>query len=146
MQALIVSLWVGQGILMFFDEFVFHHKRGLKRWERIGHPVDSFFFLLPFLYTQIFESTTVFIALSVLSCIMITKDEFVHTEECEGRENWLHSVLFILHPVALYGLWIAWRNDLNTIINIQSFIILLFMLYQIIYWNFFKGSQDETKG
>ena len=27
------------------------------------------------------------------------KDEFVHSELCEPAENWLHAVLFILHPI-----------------------------------------------
>jgi len=145
MQTLIVGLWVTQGILMFFDEFVFHHKRGLGKWERIGHPVDTIFFLLPFIYTQFFTNTFVFIGLSIFSSLLITKDEFVHTEECEGRENWLHAVLFIFHPVALFGLWVAWQNNLNNIIIVQSIIIFVFMLYQTIYWNFIKGYPNETK-
>ena len=145
MQALIVGLWVTQGILMFFDEFVFHHRRGLKKWERIGHPIDTVFFLIPFLYTQLFSNHYIFVALCIFSSLLITKDEFVHTEECEGRENWLHAVLFIFHPVALFGLWMAWQNSLNTIIIMQAIIIFLFMLYQIIYWNFMQGYPHETK-
>jgi len=76
--------------------------------------------------------------------LIITKDEFVHAEECEPSEQWLHSVLFIIHPVALYGLWFAWMNSFNTIIQIQAAIIFVFMMYQIIYWNFTKGIPNEA--
>ncbi len=30
-----------QGLAMFVDEFVFHRRRGLPRWERLGHPLDT---------------------------------------------------------------------------------------------------------
>ena len=144
MQAVILSLWVGQGLLMFFDEFYYHHKRGLGLWERIGHPVDTFFFLMPFLYTQFFTNTNVFIGLCVFSSLLVTKDEFVHTKECDTGEQWLHSVLFMFHPVALFALWIAWQNELNILIQIQSIIIFLFMLYQILYWNFIAVSNHNS--
>jgi len=133
-----------QGILMFFDEFKFHHQRGLKKWERVGHPIDSLFFLIPFLYTQYFSNINVFIFLCVVSSLLVTKDEFVHAKECVGAEQWLHSVLFTLHPVVLFGLWLAWQNGFHTIIQIQASIIFLFMLYQITYWNFIIGWKNEA--
>ncbi len=129
---------------MFCDEFI-HHQRGLGLWERVGHPIDSFFFLLPFIYTQLFTNTNIFIILCLFSSLLITKDEFVHSKECEAKEQWLHSVLFVLHPIALYGLWYAWVNNLNQIIQVQSVIIFIFILYQIIYWNFIKGNENEAK-
>lgn len=144
MQILIVGTWVAQGILIFFDEFKFHHERGLKKWERIGHPIDSLFFLVPFLYTLKFTNIYVFVGLCVFSCLLVTKDEFVHIKECLASEQWLHAVLFIIHPVAFLGLWVAWQNNLFTIIQIQSVIVFLFMLYQIIYWNFIVGDQNEA--
>jgi len=145
MQILIVSIWVSQGILMLFDEFKFHHERGLKKWERIGHPVDSLFFLAPFLYTLKFTNIYVFIGLCVISSLIVTKDEFVHTKECEASEQWLHSLLFLIHPVAFLGLWVAWQNNFSLIIQAQSAIIFLFMLYQIIYWNLMVGAKNEAK-
>jgi hypothetical protein len=144
MQAVILSIWILQGLLMFFDEFKYHHQRGLKLWERVGHPIDSFFFLLPFLYTQFFSNVYIFIGLSIFSCLIITKDEFVHNEECLAGEQWLHSILFIVHPVSLFLLFLAWENSLNSLIQIQSLIIFIFMLYQIIYWNLFRGQDNEA--
>lgn len=145
MQALILVIWVSQGILMFFDEFKYHHKRGLKKWERVGHPIDSFFFLIPFVYTLYFSNIYIFLVLSLVSCLIVTKDEFVHAKECDAPEQWLHSVLFIIHPIAFIGLWLAWQNGFSQIIKFQSLIIFLFMLYQIIYWNFYIGKQNEAK-
>tara|TARA_Y100000389_G_C17069494_1_gene321282 strand:- start:64 stop:501 length:438 start_codon:yes stop_codon:yes gene_type:complete len=144
MQTIILTIWILQGVLMFCDEFI-HHQRGLGLWERVGHPIDSFFFLLPFIYTQLFTNTNIFIILCLFSSLLITKDEFVHSKECEAKEQWLHSVLFVLHPIALYGLWYAWVNNLNQIIQVQSVIIFIFILYQIIYWNFIKGNENEAK-
>ena len=48
--------------------------------------------------------------LAAFSCLLITKDEFVHQRLCTGGEHWVHAVLFILHPLVLIGtalLWIA---------------------------------------
>ena len=130
---------------MFFDEFKFHHQRGLKKWERIGHPIDSLFFLIPFLYTLKFTSTYLFIGLCIFSSLLVTKDEFVHAKECGASEQWLHSVLFLMHPVAFVGLWVAWQNNFVVIVQLQSLLIFMFMLYQVIYWNFIVGAQNETK-
>ena len=30
-----------QGLAILVDEFWFHHRRGLPRWERLGHPIDT---------------------------------------------------------------------------------------------------------
>lgn len=144
MQTIILGVWIFQGILMFFDEFIFHQKRGLKTWERVGHPIDSFFFVIPFVYTQFFTNTLVFILLCVFSSLLVTKDEFVHHEECEAPEQWLHSLLFTIHPVALYCLWLAWQAEFHLIIQIQAIVIFLFMLFQLIYWNFVKGKLYEA--
>jgi hypothetical protein len=135
MQTLILSLWASQGIVMMVDEFKYHRQRRLGLWERVGHPIDTFFFLLPFLYVQVYTNDALFWAMCVFSSLIITKDEFIHSKECEGAEQWLHSMLFILHPLALVGLWFAWKNEYKQIILLQSVIILLFMIYQIIYWN-----------
>ena len=43
----ILALPLGlQALAMVFDEFYFHRKRGLPKWERLGHPIDTFFVLL----------------------------------------------------------------------------------------------------
>lgn len=144
MQNLIITLWAFHGLLAIVDEFKFHRDRGLGRWERIGHPVDSIFFIAPFIYTHFFENTTVFLVMCALSCVIVTKDEFIHNHECNSTEQWLHSVLFIMHPISLYGLWYFWQNNQMIFITMQTSIIFVFMLYQIIYWNIFQGQNNEA--
>ena len=135
MQILIVGIWVLQGILMFWDEFYFHHKRRLGKWESIGHPVDTFSFLACFLYPLFFTNEVTFFILAIISSLIITKDEWVHSKQCLATENWLHAVLFVVHPIALGALYFAWMNNFFEIIKIQSVIIFIFGIYQVTYWN-----------
>lgn len=134
---------------MFIDEFYFHHKRGLGRWESIGHPVDTFLFLIPFIiclswsYEEFISK--VLIVTSVLSTLIITKDEWIHSEQSSGAENWLHSLLFILHPLSLGVLYYFWTNKEIFYIQIQAGIISLFFIYQVFYWNILKKDRYEIK-
>ena len=130
---------------MFVDEFYYHHRRGLGRWESIGHPVDTLFFLACFIYALFVNVAhmTGFVCLAVLSTLIITKDEFVHADACPGGEQWLHALLFAIHPVALFTLYLAWSKGWMLLIGIQTVLILLFGLYQMVYWNLInrkKGS------
>lgn len=102
-----------QGLCMAVDEFWFHHRRGLGLWERISHPIDTGIFLLC-LGLLLFSNNHVhsekwffwlYCGASVVSCLLITKDEWVHTREAPAPEQWLHSLLFILHPVLLVAAW-----------------------------------------
>ena len=128
-----------QGIVMMIDEFYFHHKRGLPLWEKIGHPLDSLTVLSCYLFLILKNPTEsnikIYIALCIFSCLFITKDEFVHSEKCDPLENWLHSVLFLLHPITFLAAGVIWINQLSsTFLTIQFFIILAFMIYQILFW------------
>ena len=147
-----------QALAIGFDELYFHHRRGLPKWERIGHPIDTlsvlncmgFAILVPFSPLAL----KIYIGLAVLSCLMVTKDEFVHKHFCPAAENWLHALLFILHPITLtmVGLiwaflggaelpsWISTLFDntwsLNLFLHAQTYAMGVFLLYQIIFWNF----------
>lgn len=145
------------GILMSFDEFYYHFKRGLPLWERIGHPFDSLtvFACALFCYLSDFTSTNIwyFILLFTVSIISITKDEFVHQKYCDGGEQWFHSILFILHPLMILGFGLLWYLSQTLTINrpgelyaigpslaksillFQTIAILLYTFYQIIFWN-----------
>jgi len=150
--------------IIFCDEFYFHVKRGLPRWERIGHPLDTLSVLVCFLFVLIFPYSpsmrTIYIALSLFSAIFVTKDEFVHKECCPASEQWLHALLFIKHPIVLFVLGCLW--PLYHAVEIPSFLsayksqsaligtflwgqaaaILLFGVYQWVYWNMIRS--DET--
>lgn len=146
-----------QILAMIFDEGYFHIRRGLPKWERIGHPLDTlsvltcmgFILFIPFSTS----SLIVYICLAAFSSILVTKDEFVHKDHCPASENWLHAVLFTLHPITLtcagfmwpvvQGMevtpWIArWLDNpeqLHLFLRVQFGATALFILYQIIFWN-----------
>lgn len=138
--------FVLQGLAMFGDEFYFHHKRGLPLWEKVGHPVDTFSVLLCylFLYLQPVNEFNmyVYVGLCAFSCLLITKDEFIHTQLCDAKENWLHAILFVLHPITFLAAGIFWKENLNpTFLLIQPIVLAGFMAYQIIYWSFYAKSK-----
>ena len=147
-----------QTVLMSADEYIFHRKRVLPLWERIGHPLDTIsvlaVYLLIFLVPYSSTSLKVFIALGIISCLFITKDEFVHKHHCTGSEQWLHAVLFLNHPILLVSIGLSWPaihggqtaswlqswmpSSQIVFISLltESLMIFVFLLYQIIYWNF----------
>ncbi|MBC7742594.1 MAG: hypothetical protein H7061_10380 [Bdellovibrionaceae bacterium] len=137
---LLVTPFLLQAIAMFFDEFYFHFRRELKTWERLGHPLDTFSVLICYfyLYTHSYSEMNlkVFIALAAFSCLFITKDEWVHKDVASAHENWLHAVLFILHPLCFLAAALVWRDNLIPhFILIQAVVLFLFMTYQILYWS-----------
>lgn len=135
-----------QAIAMFFDEFYFHRKRGLKKWEQLGHPVDTFFVFLSYLFIAFNApnelNIKIYIGLCVLSSLIITKDEFVHTVECSAWENWLHSILFVLHPITFMAAGFIWFLNLSpTFLIIQPIVLFIVMVYQFFYWRLFEKSK-----
>jgi hypothetical protein len=135
--------------ILAIDEFYCHRRRTLRKWERIGHPIDTFTFTLCFLPVLFMDpekgaGTLAYFGLSALSCLMITKDEWEHRELSGGFENWLHSLLFILHPLVLVWMYMAWRSG-----NPHAFGLAINMVvatlaigfYQLFYWNFRRDQQ-----
>ena len=154
---LILIPFIVQMIAIGLDEYCFHLKRNLPTWERIGHPLDTLSVLGCFIFVQSVPFSSgalkVFIGLAILSCLLITKDEFVHKHHCPVKEMWLHALLFVNHSVMLAALAISWcalaktppvwiltwldnKEFLKLFLEIQSVGIGIFMFYQIIYWNF----------
>jgi len=129
-----------QGIIMTFDEFYFHEKRGLPRWEIIGHPLDTLTTALtlsiPIFFEYSVSSELGFIIFATFSCLFITKDEFVHADHCSKSENWTHAILFILHPITFMATYFIWKNyPENIFLKVQFVLVTLFMFYQIIRWS-----------
>ncbi|MGE0616796.1 MAG: hypothetical protein AB7P04_14285 [Bacteriovoracia bacterium] len=131
-----------QGLAMVFDEFIFHRRRGLPRWERIGHPIDTVGVLLclGWLLSRPPESGPLFgyALLAVGSCLLVTKDEWVHAGRCSRGEHWLHALLFVLHPMVLAAnavLW--WQGQVSPWLWAQLGAMIIFLLYQVFYWNYF---------
>ena len=124
---------------MAVDEFYFHRQRGLGKWERIGHPLDTLTLLAAILVAvysaYASPSFMLFLGLSVLSCVFVTKDEFVHAREAPPLEIWLHSLLFILHPVILLCVHELWTRGERELLQYLAVSVLSFAIYQTIYWN-----------
>jgi len=155
--------FLAQGVAIFFDETVFHLKRGLPKWERLGHPLDTLTVLacIAFILWIPFSTTTLilYIFLALFSTLFVTKDEFVHNEHCCAKEQWLHALLFILHPITLATLGFIWPviqsnhtenwlldnpSALRLFLYGQLTLMSLFFLYQIVFWNFiWRPSRDQ---
>jgi hypothetical protein len=129
-----------QGVVMMVDEFYFHERRGLPRWERLGHPLDTLTVIAVYLYvlTMPYDKSAlnIFLGLAAFSCFFITKDEFVHAENCSAMEHWLHAMLFVLHPLNFFIAGYLWSGSYDLIvIEWQIAVISIFLLYQIIRWS-----------
>lgn len=128
-----------QALLMGYDE-ILHRKRGLGAWERLGHPVDTMTVFAPMSFIAINEYTydrlLIFIMLAVFSCLVITKDEFVHSVECSPIENWVHSMLFVLHPMIFVTSALIWKyHPEDDFLGFQAVAIGVFMIYQVMKWS-----------
>lgn len=143
-----LALTFFHGFLILVDELVFHRKRGLPLWERWGHPLDALLVLACLLFLLFMDRTStterIYLVLMGLSCVTVTKDEFIHYRICTSHEMWLHSVLFITHPLILLSSMAIWETQRLYLLlgAIGSFI---FLLYQIIYWNFLKPPKTQEQ-
>ncbi|MFN0065046.1 MAG: hypothetical protein ACKVOH_02280 [Chlamydiales bacterium] len=128
-----------QSIVIPIDEFCFHWRRGLPRWERIGHPLDTCTIILCFVFTLLFpysrKMLLFFAPLALFSAFFVTKDEFVHKECCGAKEQWLHAILFLNHPLMLISAGFLWARGFIPFLAIQTALTTAFCIYQLIYWN-----------
>ncbi len=132
-----------QASAMLVDEGWFHRQRGLTRWERIGHPMDTVTAAACYLWMVVIpykhlHALPVYIGLACFSSLFITKDEWVHTKFCSARENWLHAILFVLHPMVFAAFAVLWRSGENEwLLHAQLLLTLAFLFYQTLYWSVF---------
>jgi hypothetical protein len=127
-----------QALAMLVDELHFHRRRGLPRWERIGHPLDTLTLLACYAVAILSHPTPAalwtYAGLGAFSCLFITKDEWVHAQAATPGEHWLHSVLFVAHPIVLAAIAWLWIDGARALIWTQAGLTLAFFLYQAIYW------------
>jgi hypothetical protein len=158
MGLLILIPFIVQTLVIMIDEFYFHVRRGLPKWERLGHPLDTLTVLACFAFILFFPCTSffvkIYIGLAIFSSVFVTKDEFVHKECCPAPEQWLHALLFLNHPVVLTAVgliwpvidgvdspsWLSWliphAGLLYGLVLMQTVFTALFFIYQLVYWNF----------
>ena len=140
MTVLLATVPLGmQALLTLSDEFYFHRRRGLPRWERIGHPLDTLTVLGCYAVALTLPLTAAslrtYMALAAFSCLFVTKDELVHAKYCDPFEHWVHALLFVLHPVVLASMGFLWQREARTLMLVQGGLTLAFGLYQTLYWN-----------
>lgn len=138
-----------QAALMGVDELYCHRRRELRRWERWGHPLDTVGFLACLIFAAAVSpsmlSLKIYIAFCIFSCLLITKDEWQHRELCSGFENWLHALLFILHPVVLIWtgyLWWIHHSEVRMVLGVGIVTVSAFLLHQTLYWNLVRRDQQ----
>lgn len=146
LPALLAPL-LAQAALILVDEFHFHRKRGLPRWERIGHPLDTLTLAAGLAFTLLVPisvaAVVIFAAWSVFSCVFVTKDEWVHASLCGGGEHWVHAMLFIAHPLVFLSVGWMWAQGMEPAYRyVPLALMLLFFLHQIVYWNFIRCEKN----
>ena len=128
-----------QALAMLIDELYFHRQRGLPLWERVGHPLDTLSVLACYVFALAVTPTSAalagFVALAAFSCLLVTKDELVHAQRCRPAEQWLHSLLFVLHPVVLGVAALLWQRQERALLWCSAALTLGFGLHQALYWN-----------
>jgi 2-polyprenyl-6-hydroxyphenyl methylase/3-demethylubiquinone-9 3-methyltransferase len=150
MIAAAVAPIVLQAIAMLVDEGRFHRRRGLPRWERIGHPLDTLTIAVCLGWLIAMPRSApaalpVYVGLAIFSTLFVTKDELVHARLCSGGEQWLHALLFVLHPIVLAAFAAIWWSGANTIVLVgQLTVTLAFTVYQIVYWNVIRDRAART--
>ena len=151
---------------MAIDEFYFHRKRGLPRWERIGHPLDTLTVVLCLSWILCTrpdrQAVLVFAALAVFSCVFVTKDEPAHRRYCSAEEHWIHAVLFLLHPVVLADAAMLWpavgRGPHAAVLWAVQFsgferpfllfscaLMVGFGIYQFVFWNLLWRPKEVSR-
>jgi 2-polyprenyl-6-hydroxyphenyl methylase/3-demethylubiquinone-9 3-methyltransferase len=124
-----------QAAAMLVDEGWFHRRRELPRWERIGHPLDTLTIATCLGWLLAGGGFGGYIGLAIASTLFVTKDEGVHAKLCGAGEQWLHAVLFALHPIVLAAFgYLAWSGHHGVLVG-QLVVTLAFMTYQVVYWN-----------
>jgi hypothetical protein len=137
-------------LAMSIDELWFHRRRGLRRWERIGHPLDTLTVVLAFAWLAFHHPSNrhtlvVYAVLAGLSCLFVTKDEGIHTRECSAGEHWLHAILFVLHPVVFIAYGAIWMMGTHAmLLFLQLGATIGFGVHQLLYW-MVRSDEDATQ-
>lgn len=145
MTVLIILPIALQAFAMAVDEGWCHRRRGLPRWERIGHPLDTLSIVVCLAWLVVAphseHSLWIYGGLAAFSTLFVTKDEPVHSRLCGGGEQWLHAILFVLHPVVLAVFALSWWRGQATLLMISLGATTIFAFYQVFYWNVVRSTR-----
>ena len=143
MLALLLVPALLQALAMLVYEGLYHRRRGLPRWERLGHPLDTLSVALCYAWLCLRSpddplALPVYVGLAFVSSLLVTKDERVHARLCSAGEHQLHALLFVLHPivfVAAGAIWWSGRADWRWVLPAELVLTLSLMAYQLVYWS-----------
>jgi hypothetical protein len=146
MTIFLTVITILHGILFRVDEFMFHRKRGLKKVELINEVFDGVLFIgalaIPLFAGFSYWWEKFYIALCIVSCLSIAKNEFFH-KGLEFGERFTHSLLYVLHPVILFAYYEGWKVNyfdkhyyVWLVQMLYVFLGFQAIAYQIIYWNY----------
>ncbi|MDJ0626558.1 MAG: hypothetical protein QNJ31_09370 [Candidatus Caenarcaniphilales bacterium] len=128
----------------FFDEPL-HHKRDLKLWERISHPIDTVFTCFTYsiaLWATTKNSQVLFwlYCISALFTIVLSyKDEFIHKQECCVRENIIHAAMFSLSGISFtLGACLILIGNLSWPFLLAIVFASFTLCWQIVFWFFLR--------
>lgn len=128
-----------QAAAMLVDEGWYHRRRGLPRWERLGHPLDTLTIVLCLGWLVGGGGSSGYLALAVGSTVFVTKDERTHARLCSAGEHWLHALLFVLHPIVLAAFYLLASSGHRGVLEAQLAVTVAFMTYQLVYWNLVRA-------
>lgn len=134
------------GILFRVDEYMFHRKRGLQKRELTNSLIDGLIFLITLAVAMFskhsYWSDKIYIALSIVSCLSIVKNEFFY-ENLKKGERFVHALLYVFHTTILYAFYISWRInyfDSHYYIWLTQLLYMILgfqtLAYSLIYWNY----------
>ncbi len=140
MLGLLVAPAALQGAAMLVDELLFNRARGLPKWERIGHPLDTLTVVAAYAWALLHRPThgalVGYAILAGFSCFFVTKDEPVHSRLCNAGEMWIHALQFVLHPIVFVAFALLWvRGQHPLILDFWAAATAAWGLYQVVYWN-----------
>jgi 2-polyprenyl-6-hydroxyphenyl methylase / 3-demethylubiquinone-9 3-methyltransferase len=149
LAAVAAPLAAAQAGLMLVDERVFHRARRLGEWESWGHVADSAFFAAALAPAALLAPSrgagALYGALALASTLLVTKDEWIHARECEGAENWIHALLFSLHPCVLIAIGALWVRGESALVRAALPVLVAgYSLYQWRYWIGGRRFRAET--
>src|SRR5205085_12496563 len=84
--------------------------------------------------------------MAAVSTLFVTKDEPVHARLCGPLEQWLHAVLFVLHPIVLAAFALLWWTGHPGVLAVPLAVVIAFGAYQLVYWNVVRREPYRAGG
>lgn len=114
MKYLLLLPLIVQAIAVFVDEFYFDFAPGEPRWERIGHPLETFTVLAPVLWLMVSapseRNLIIYTLAALFSCCFVIKDELVQADRCAPAEHVDHAAALALHIIHQAVYWnLIWK-------------------------------------